>query len=88
MLDIFINDEFSDTICLNLSCTRILDRSYMTADIGIDRTVLEGEVGVRGHCAVLHDEIFSVAKRLGAGDFASHEAEILCIPSEIFAIDL
>ena len=65
----------------------VLDTMNRAIDSSVDGAVLEGEVAVSAHSAVLHDKVFAVAEGLLASDMTTDETEILAIPTEVFSID-
>lgn len=86
-LDVLVENNFTNGIGNDVTLTRILDRSDVATDVGIDLRVLESEVGVGSHLAILESEIVSIAERLGLDDLAIDESQAIGVPSEVFAVE-
>ena len=66
---------------------RILNGSDGTDDCRLDGRFLKCQIGIGRKRAVLQNQVLTIAERLRAGDTAADEAEVLGVPTEVFAFE-
>ena len=54
---------------------------------GLDGAVLESEIGIFAHRAILHHQILTITERLFPRNMAANQSQVLGIPSQILPID-
>ena len=87
-LDVLIYGYGTEFDSHNASRHRVLDVSYGTANVVMQRAVFNGTVAVRSERTVFQYKVVCIAKRLLARDVTVHETEVSGVQAKVFAIQL
>lgn len=87
VLEAFFLNDFADLVCHDTAASQgIFYADEAAFDGGLHRASFKAQIRIH-HFTILQHQIFAIAKRLGADDFAADKMEVFGIPAKVFPLD-